>query len=316
MSGTGIAGDACLMRRLILLVTVLAFPAVAFAQEGDKKAAGAAKEQSPAEVLFMEKGAGCHSIGKGKRMGGGPDLKGVHERPGRDDTWLHNMIKTPDKWLASDPIARKLAKEFAPARMTDLGLTDKETTDLIKLIKKCSPNPDSCNLTGSFRALKDEAPQDLAEQAEKGRKLFLGLTPFANDGPPCVSCHTVAQPGTMVAGGSLFKRLRPDTDTLTTVSARFPDDALDAALRSPTFRLMKEIYAEHKLTADETFALRAFLAEANRTKVNGVADTYTQFVPGLLFAAFLMFLLHAIWSRRLQGVRKPLAPIRTQGSAS
>lgn len=258
--------------------------------------APAAPEQSPEEELFAQKCASCHSVGKGDRVG--PDLKDAHKR--REQTWLAQMIKSPNSLLDSDPVARDLLKKYKNVRMPDLGVTDAQTAALVALIERCSTEP--CNLAGVFVPVSKATAADV----ELGRELFVGQTALANDGPPCVSCHTARGMDTVVAGGTLAK-------DLIHVFARLGDEGLDAALRSPTFPLMKDIYAKHALSKEEAFALRAFLSASNRSEERS-DDTYSLLLASFVATVLCLFILSALWSRRLRAVRKPLT--QKQGVAS
>ena len=83
------------------------------------------------EETFKSKGcAACHTIGKGKLSG--PDLLGVTER--REEDWLKKWLKSPDKMVMTDPIAKEMLKEyFVP--MPNQNLTDEEVVYLIEYFK-------------------------------------------------------------------------------------------------------------------------------------------------------------------------------------
>jgi mono/diheme cytochrome c family protein len=238
-------------------------------------------------MLFAEKCASCHSIGKGDRVG--PDLKNVHER--RADPWLTAMIATPGKMLNSDADARELLKKYNNVRMPELGLDQEQTASLVELIKRCSV--ETCNLAGVFRAVTESTPAD----AELGRQLFVGETAFAAGGPPCVSCHAARGIDAPIAGGTLAK-------DLTHVFARLGDEGLDGAIKNPAFPLMTDIYAKNKIDKDEAFALRSFLSASNRATSDG--DSISVFLAAVVGTVFCLFILNLFWRRRLRGVRKPM----------
>ncbi|RMH41508.1 MAG: cytochrome c [Deltaproteobacteria bacterium] len=248
------------------------------------------------EELFAEKCGSCHSIGKGARVG--PDLKGAHER--HSPEWLHQFIKAPSSKLDSDPDARALLKKYNNVRMPDLGLSDEQVDGLIALIERCSAQP--CNLAGAFRPVTEATPEDVA----LGRALFTGEQPLSAGGPPCISCHTARGIDTPFGGGTLAV-------DLTHVFAKLGDEGLDSALKSPAFPLMKDIFADKKLTKEEAFAIRAFLSAANRSEQDE-GDTFGLLLAGLLGAALCLVVLNALWSRRLRGIRKPL--IQSSGVVS
>ncbi len=257
--------------------------------------APAGGEQTPAEELFATSCGSCHSIGEGTRVG--PDLKGAHERRSAD--WLKKMIKTPSAMLDSDADAKALLAEFNGIRMPDLGLTDAEVDMLADLIARCSTQ--SCNLAGQFVAITTATDADAA----LGRELFLGTKALSGGGPPCISCHTAAGSGSAIAGGNLALNL-------THVFARLGDVGLDGALKNPPFPLMKDIYAEQKLSKEEVFALRAFFSASNRTVHED--DSFSLVLASLIGTILCLLILNFFWRRRLLGVRKPM--LNSQGVPS
>jgi len=80
------------------------------------------------EALFTKACAGCHTVGKGDRVG--PDLLGVSSR--RDRQWLAHFISEPDKMRAkNDPIATDLMQKFKGVRMPNLQISENDANDLI-----------------------------------------------------------------------------------------------------------------------------------------------------------------------------------------
>jgi len=247
-----------------------------------------ADEPDPSVELFVAKCASCHTVGKGERVG--PDLERVHER--RDPDWLRQMIQVPSQLLGRDADARQLLVEFNNVRMPDLGLTSEQVESLVELIARCSATP--CDLVGKFTPVTEAADADFI----RGEALFTGRERTAGGAVACVSCHNVAGLNTFVPGGTLA------TD-LTHVFARLGDEGLDAALKNPSFPLMNKIFVDHPLDAEEVFALRSFLYEANR---GGDSERDKASLPlfGVLGAIGVLVVLNALWRRRLKGVRKPL----------
>jgi cytochrome c2 len=82
------------------------------------------------KTIFSGKCSVCHSLGAGRLIG--PDLKGVTGR--REKTWLLGYIKDPDKYLATDPIAQELLKEYQ-IPMANLGLSDVEVADVVAYLE-------------------------------------------------------------------------------------------------------------------------------------------------------------------------------------
>ena len=90
------------------------------------------------QLVFQNKCAACHSIGKGERLA--PDLKDVAVR--RERAWLARYLAAPEKMrAANDPIALELAKH-AKVPMPNLGLTRNEVMELIDYLEGLNrPHP-------------------------------------------------------------------------------------------------------------------------------------------------------------------------------
>jgi len=85
------------------------------------------------EALFSSRACvGCHSIGKGKRVG--PDLAGVTAT--RDLDWLRRWLKNPTAMLATDSLAKALLKQNNNVPMPMLRLADDEVEALIHYIAR------------------------------------------------------------------------------------------------------------------------------------------------------------------------------------
>lgn len=274
------------LRCVALVALVLGPAAEAPAQE-------AAAEPDPMEDLFVRKCASCHTVGKGQRVG--PDLQGAHER--RGPGWVASMIRTPSAMLASDPVARRLLQEFQGVRMPDLGLNAEQAKGLADLIARCSGEP--CDLVGALVPVATATAADV----ERGRSLYLGTEALSGEGAPCISCHTVRGAGAPIPGGLLSK-------DLTHAFGRLGDEGLDAALKNPAFLVMNRVYADHPLSTDEVFALRAFLHEANRREP-GPESTWDPLLVAVIGTLLVLAILNAAWARRLRGVRVAL----TRGAA-
>jgi cytochrome c2 len=135
-----------------------------------------------------------------------------------------------------------------------------------------------------------------AGEAAKGRDLFMGSAHFANDAPPCMACHNVDSDG-LLGGGVLG----PD---LTDVSSRYDDTALAQFLDNPPGPVMKPIYTEHPLTAQEQADLVAFLeSSAGQPASDKEPVILSISLAGLIAAAGLFGFLYR---KRLRGVRKLL----------
>ena len=97
----------------------------------DKLAAQNQESVKLGEETFKSKGCvACHTIGKGKLSG--PDLLGVTER--REEQWLKEWLKSPEKMVMTDPIAKEMLKEYY-VPMPNQGLSDEQVDNLIEYLK-------------------------------------------------------------------------------------------------------------------------------------------------------------------------------------
>ena len=113
---------------VFLLITTILPPAAVGEEENSK---GLSKEARKGQSVYDEKGCpACHTIGGGKLSG--PDLMGVTQR--REEKWLREWIKNPDKMIMTDPIAKEMLKEYY-VPMPNQGLTDEEVDEIIIYLK-------------------------------------------------------------------------------------------------------------------------------------------------------------------------------------
>jgi nitrite reductase (NO-forming) len=77
---------------------------------------------------FESKCLACHSVGGGRRLG--PDVFGVTKR--RDDKWLAQWLKSPEKMLQTDPVAQAMLKEYNNIPMPNQNLSDAEVQQYIR----------------------------------------------------------------------------------------------------------------------------------------------------------------------------------------
>jgi len=86
----------------------------------------------PGQALFIKMCAGCHTVGKGDKVG--PDLNGVTDRHGR--AWIASYISNPEKMRAQkDPGALALVDKFPSVRMPNMGLSENDAADLISYVE-------------------------------------------------------------------------------------------------------------------------------------------------------------------------------------
>jgi protein SCO1 len=101
-----------------------------------RRAASAAPLRfTPGQYLFAKDCAGCHTIGRGEKLG--PDLQDatrIHDR-----AWLMRYIQEPNKMReAGDPTALALAEAFK-VTMPNLGLGDGDVAALIDFLDSVAP---------------------------------------------------------------------------------------------------------------------------------------------------------------------------------
>jgi len=179
---------------ILLLAGMLALPVLA------------ASEVSEAEAIFGKRCSGCHTYGKGIRVG--PDLKGVTDRHPR--SWLLLFIQSSQSVIrGGDPTAVALFRQFKQQRMPDHDLSLKQIESLLDYLAS----------GGLESARQDERDADTATPAEinGGRRLFYGEAHLARAGPACSSCHCIFE----VSGQSAH--IIPRTSMLPACSRRFPD---------------------------------------------------------------------------------------------
>ena len=237
------------------------------------------------KTIFEQKCASCHTIGGGDRVG--PDLKGVTEE--RDPDWLARWIEAPDKMLAEgDPIAKQIFAQYNNVPMPNLGLSPAEVAAVIAYLKSTS---------GEAAPAAPAAQPQLQGDPERGRALFVGEVPLVNGGPACRSCHNVSALG--VPGGGT---LGPALDD---VVPRFNGpEALQAWLQSPPTEVMRAVWQDHPIDAQDRADLAAFLASVStspplaRWKLD-----LTLFAVALVVFVVLMVIAQLAWRRRLRTVR-------------
>jgi len=238
---------------LCLLASVAVVVALPTAAQGQAKPASL--------TLFAAKCASCHSIGEGKRVG--PDLKGAVDR--RKADFLVDFIRTPSKFLDSDPYMKDLLKAYNGVRMPDLGLNEADSKALVELLDVCSKK--KCDFSSLFKDARQASKADI----NKGQELFWGELALLNGGPPCTDCHVVRGHGQWAPGSGL-------ASDLTHVAGLLGDRELDERLAKPVDPLHVKTYEGAALTDGEVFAVRAYLYDANRF----MDDPETQ--VGLTFA--------------------------------
>ena len=133
-----------------------------------------------------------------------------------------------------------------------------------------------------------------------GRAIFLGEHGLVNQGPACISCHTVKGNGALGGG-----RLGPD---LTRVYERLQGRKNMAAwLFAPATPTMASVFNQHGLKPEEILPLVAFFEDAARR--GGQDDSAARlnfFLLGVGGAALGLVVMDAAWKRRFRSVRRTL----------
>lgn len=250
-------------------------------------------DTSATQELFQQSCAACHSIGKGALAG--PDLKGITDT--RDREQLANFIVNP-----------------AGSKMPVLpGIDKSKALELLDYIEKTS-HPEKAT------EAQVEAPKAILtpsrvspETIENGRKLFLGIKPFAKGGAACISCHSAGS-ATQFGGGSLGMDL---SGVYQRFGGRPSLEAWLASIPSPT---MQPIYKNQPLQKEEVDAMVAFFEELS-TQSSPTTKSVVKppapgdelfskkssfFILGLLGMFSILGIFSMVYNNRLQGVRKPL----------
>ncbi|MCC6150776.1 MAG: cytochrome c [Planctomycetes bacterium] len=265
----------------------LAFDArEALAQDANVKAAGLDN--------FKKYCSSCHSIGGGKLVG--PDLAGLKERaPSRD--WAIAFTKDPKS--QNDAYSKKIRADFndvmSPQSKAAGGALDDQTiADIVDFIFAGGPGL-------AQKKLRTATAADI----DTGRAIFMGEQRLTNGGPACISCHSIAGV-TGLGGGTLASQVGAKNPDLTAAFNRNGGEAgLRAALGSPQFLVMAQVYGKQPMTEDEVIALTAFLGDASRKTEPDQRSDYL-IIYGIVGAIALLFALDFIWIKRFRNVRKTL----------
>lgn len=197
-------------------------------------------------ALFSTKCASCHTYGHGDKVG--PDLKGATNRHSRN--WLTTWIRSSERTIKSgDPAAVALFQKYKRERMPDQNFSAAELDALISYIEAAGPE------AADGPRVRRAATATPAEVA-RGKDLFMGATAAGSGGASCASCHMVRE--FVAARGATFG------GDLTHVYSRFQDDALTAFMKQPCFPRVFGKDGAPLLTADEAFAIKAFLRQVDR----------------------------------------------------
>ncbi|MHC4841170.1 MAG: c-type cytochrome [Planctomycetota bacterium] len=256
-----------------------------------------AQNTDAGKKVFDEKCKACHSIGGGKLVG--PDLKGLKDRAPSAE-WVVAFVKDPQG--INDDYAKKMRKAHhnneSTKVMAPLGLTDKETTDVV-------------NYLFGGNAVETKAVEVATgdDAIAMGKKYFTGQLSFENGGPACISCHTVSGLGAF-GGGSLASSIGKKHQSLNKAWERNGQDAgLAAAIQNPQFEVMRDVFRGKSLTDEEASTITAFLKNVATEEEKENSNTGMMIVFVLMAfvgAGAFIFLFDRVWAKRFRDVRKPL----------
>ena len=201
------------------------------AMQTDWRAERTASEPTPSanpasmHAMFAKACAGCHSIGRGDRVG--PDLAGVAER--RQTEWLMRFIANPDSLRRQkDPIALALMHKYPTIRMPAMGISEAEALELVAYIQAQQAKNKTELSFEPLLALTTQDGKPLSASALAGRPLAIAFG--------YTHCPDVC-PTTLLDWSNLLEKLGPEGQRLHVIfisvdSDRDTPEALKAYLAS------------------------------------------------------------------------------------
>ena len=255
-------------------------------------ACGAAGAQD-AKDFFRQNCISCHTVGGGRLVG--PDLKNVTGQ--KDRAWLVEFLQNPQAMIAKgDPFALKLQEEARGVVMPTIsGMSPARAEALLGML-----DAESKLAKSEFAGMQMSDRPFTAADVAQGRAIFEGQRRLAGGGPPCISCHTVANLGGLGGG-----RLGPD---LTRVYERLQGRKnMSAWLFAPATPTMGSIFKQTPLKPEEILPLVAFFENAaRRSGQDNSASALNFFLAGLGGAGLLLVLMDSAWKRRFRSVRRAM----------
>lgn len=124
-----------------------------------------------------------------------------------------------------------------------------------------------------------------------GKKYFEGSNKFMNNGPSCISCHSVKN-NQLISGGLFAK-------DLTDVYSRL-GEGLSAWLAAPPFPAMASSYQNHPLTENERGKLQAFFKYANEVQATQKAKPGydMMLIGGGAGLVIMLLVINFMWFKR------------------
>jgi mono/diheme cytochrome c family protein len=231
-----------------------------------------ATEGDPAAKLFLQKCAGCHTVGKGKLTG--PDLNEAA-------TW-----QAPDL----DKGIKAMEVKVGPLANEDIVVL----RDFLK----------STDVRDRLAAEQERFAKATAASFDPpspaiGEALFTGRTQLSGGGMACVACHAVSG-----SGGNLALPLDG-------VHAKLGETPLQSAIEKTSFKVMTAAYRNHPVTKQEAIHLTAYLGSlqpattttSTRVPLAGAIGAAVLFVAlGLVYGGRRMSVRQQLLRRRRDGL--------------
>jgi mono/diheme cytochrome c family protein len=196
------------------------------------------------KALFENLCVSCHSFGNtdDKEI---IDLKPAVSQ--RSPDWMLKIITNPEKLTSQkDPIQLELIKKYG-TEMPNLEISQTDARKILEFMKS-----ESAMVAPAVK----EKPAEIVVTPEllfQGKAWFTGRQPLAKGGAACLACHSLRVQG--ISGGNLAR-------DLTTLYSRMGETRVRRMLESLKFPVMKNMYIDHPLSAEEIEALTALLKDA------------------------------------------------------
>lgn len=256
------------------------------------------REQAAAQdagAFYQQNCAACHTIGGGELLG--PDLRNVEAR--KDRKWLAEFLIDPQATLGrGDLYGKKLLAASGGMVMPTVGGIDRARAEA--LLDWIAAQSGAAGTAAPAQA-EPEAPFTPADAA-RGRSIVLGSQSLANNGSPCIACHSFRGLPSL-GGGALGPNL---TSEFTHLGGR---KGVTAWLSAPATPTMQSAYKTHPLKPEEILALAAYLESltASNAPAEAGGSGRSRFLAlGLGGCVIGLLLMDALWKKRFSAVRRPL----------
>jgi len=242
--------------------------------------------QSDGKEIFESTCTACHTIGSGRLVG--PDLSGIYQI--RTNEWLISFIRSSQQFIKSgDSLAVAIFEEYNRVQMPDNRLSDAQILSIIDFIRESDQD---LQAVGGAAAISEDSLAIIysIEHMPAGRALFYGHTRFANNAPPCISCHNINDQS-VLGGGKMAL-------DLTGSYAKLGAPGIAAIIKNPPFPVMKRAMLNHEINEDESQALISlFKADGEQPYPAGKRGLIF-FGLGLVCALILLGHIYILYDRR------------------